>query len=131
MKDYFYEKYMKYSYESKLDLVKADYDVLRSEMGSSETIELICVICGANGGVTQQKYNVMVEITKDRASYPMFKSLIESMYTPYTVQRVCRMFGKNNNTIRAAISILFFFASLNGRLSNDDEKMMNYIFNKI
>ena len=95
-----------------------------------EALELLCVFSGANGGVSSQKYQIVIELTNDRGSQAMFASLVECMYTPYTIQRVCKMFSKNDDTMRAAISILFLFASLRGRLSSDDETMMNYIFGK-
>jgi hypothetical protein len=52
------------------------------------------------------------------------------MYTPYTVQRVCESFAHNIDAMEGAVNILFLFASLNGRLSSDDEKMMRIIMNK-
>lgn len=60
----------------------------------------------------------------------MLRSLISSMYTPYTVQRVCESFTHNIDAMEGAVNILFLFASLNGRLSSDDEKMMRIIMNK-
>ena len=130
MKNYFYDKYIKYSFQENLSYAKNEYKELQRLVGSSEALELLCVFSGANGGVSSQKYQIVIELTNDRGSQAMFASLVECMYTPYTVQRVCKMFSKNDDTMRAAISILFLFASLRGRLSSDDETMMNYILGK-
>ena len=130
MKNYFYDKYIKYGFEENLTYAKQEYKVLQSLIGSSEALELLCVFSGANGGVTDSKYRIVIELTNDRGSKPMFASLVQSMYTPYTVQRVCRIFSRHSDATRAAINILFLFASLNGRLSNDDEIMMNFILGR-
>lgn len=129
-KEYFYGKYINRSLAERIALAKSYYSKLRAQVGSSEVMELLCVLSGANGGVTERKYNLVIELTHDRGSYGMFKSLVDCSYTPYTVERVCKIFSTNTQNMEGAVNILFLFASLNGRLSSDDEKMMRYIMNK-
>lgn len=125
----FFETDYKYrSYERKIGNAKYDYKQLCNLIGSSEVIELICVICGANGGVTKEKYDIMKELTNDRASQGSFASLVNAMYTPYTVGRVCKIFNKNRETINGAIALVLLFASIKGYLSNDDNNMINLIY---
>ena len=94
-----------------------------------EAIQLVCIVAGANGGVTDEKYGLMVELSGDRASKASFTSLVRDMYTPYMIQRVCTSFHKDKDTIYAAIAIVLLFASIKGYLSNDDNQMINYIWN--
>ena len=129
-KNYFYEKYIKRSLSERIELANNYYRKLRAQVGSSDALDLLCILCGANGGVTEQKYRIVIELTHDRGSMGMFASLVNSMYTSYTVERVCKIFSENIDAMEGAVNILFLFASLNGRLSSDDEKMMRYIMNK-
>ena len=129
-KNYFYEKYSKRSLSERISLARSYYQKLQNQVNSSDLFELLCVLCGANGGLTEQKYRIFIELTHDRGSIEMLRSLISSMYTPYTVQRVCESFTHNIDAMEGAVNILFLFASLNGRLSSDDEKMMRIIMNK-
>lgn len=129
-KNYFYDGYLKRSLSERIQLARNYYHKLRSQVNSSDVIDLLCVLCGANGGVTEQKYRMFIELTNDRGSMGMLKSLVDCMYTPYTVERVCKIFSYNVEAMEGAVNILFLFASLNGRLSSDDEKMMRIIMNK-
>ena len=128
--NYFYEKYCKRSLSERVTLASNYYNKLKMQVGFTDALDLLCILCGANGGVTEQKYRVVIELTHDKGSYGMFKSLVDSMYTPYTVERVCKLFSENIDAMEGAVNILFLFASLNGRLSSLDEKMMRMIMNK-
>ena len=127
---YFYDGYCKRSMAERIQLASNYYRKLRGLVDSSDLTDLLCIFCGANGGLTEKKYQMFIELTHDRGSMGMLKSLIDCMYTPYTVQRVCEEFSRNIDAMEGAINILFLFASLNGRLSSDDEKMMRIIMNK-
>ena len=129
-KNYFYDGYSKRSLSERIQLARNYYHKLKNLVDSSDLIDLLCIFCGANGGLTEQKYRIFIELTNDRGSMGMLKSLIDCMYTPYTVERVCKEFSRNIDAMEGAVNILFLFASLNGRLSSDDEKMMRIIMNK-
>ena len=129
-KNYFYEKYCKRSLSERIDLAKNYYNKLRMQVESSDVLDLLCILCGANGGVTEQKYRMVIELTNDRGSMGMFASLVNCIYTSYTVERVCKTFSRDISAMEGAVNILFLFASLNGRLSSDDEQMMRLIMNK-
>lgn len=129
-KNYFYEKYCKRSLSERVELARNYYRKLLSYVDSLDLLDLLCVLSGANGGVNEQKYRMVIELTHDKGNIGMFTSLVNSMYTPYTVERVCKIFSENIDAMEGAINILFLFASLNGRLSSDDEKMMRIIMNK-
>ena len=123
----FFEKEYKYrSYEQKIANARYDYKQLQNK--GLDPIELVCVVSGANGGVNDAKYRLMVDLTNDRASYGSFSSLISAMYTPYTVERVCKRFHKDQETMNSAIAIILLFASIRGSLSSDDNKMINLIY---
>lgn len=128
LKNYFYDKYIKRSLQERINLARTYYNRLKSQYGS-DAFELLCVLSGANGGVTQRKYELLIALTNDRGSIGMFTSLVNSMYTSYTVERVCKNFSRDNAAMEGAVNILFLFASLNGSLSSDDERMMRYITN--
>ena len=83
MKNYFYDKYIKYGFEENLRYAKQEYRLLQSLIGSYEALELLFVFSGANGGVTDSKYRIIIELTNDRGSKAMFSSLVQSMYTPF------------------------------------------------
>lgn len=125
--DYFYSKYLKYSYDSNINLARSYYDTLCNSVGSSDAMQLLCIVAGANEGVTLRKYNAVIDITNDRGSYGMFASLAKDMHTPYMVKRVCNMFSGSNDTMSAAINFVYLFASLSGRFTEEDELMCSYI----
>lgn len=126
----FFEKDYKYrSYDQKISNARYDYNRLVRTVGSSETIELICVAAGASGAVNDERYKIMIDLTNDRASKGSFACLVQNMYTPYTLGRVCKMFHKDKDTIYSAIAIVLLFASTKGYLSSDDNKMIDIIYN--
>ena len=125
--EFFDSEYKYRSYAQRIGNAQYDYNTLRNSLGY-EAIQLICIISGANGGVTEEKYRIMVELTNDRASYGSFASLVRDMYTPYMFERVCKNCHKDKNTINAAIGIVLLFASLKGYLSDDDNRMIDLIY---
>lgn len=127
LRDYFYDKYLRYDYDSNVSLARNCYEKLCNEVGSSETMQLLCIIAGANGGVTERKYRGMVDVTNDRGSYGMFASLANDMHTPYMVKRVCNMFSFKEEIQTAAINFIYFFASFSGRFTSEDDEMVDYI----
>ena len=129
-KNYFYEKYIKRSLSERVELAQSYYRKLKSKIDSCDLLDLLCVLSGANGGVNERKYRMVIELTRDNGSMGMFASLVNSMYSSYTVERVCKIFSNDIDVMEGAVNILFLFASLNGRLSSEDEKMMRYIMNK-
>lgn len=124
--EFFNSDYKYRTYERRLGNAQYDYRTLTQK--GVDGVELICVVCGANGGVNDAKYKAMVDLIHDRASKGSFASLVSAMYTPYTVERVCKGCHKDKDTINAAIAIVLFFASLKGYLSADDNKMINLIY---
>ena len=125
--DYFYTKYINYSYESNLNLARSNYKTLCNLVGSSETTQLLTIIAGANGGVSERKYRGMIDVTNDRASYGMVASLARDMHTPYMVKRVCSIFSRSQEIQTAAISFIYFFASFTGQFTFEDDEMVDYI----
>ena len=125
--DYFYTKYINYSYESNVNLARSSYNTLCSLVGSSEAMQLLTIIAGANGGVSERKYRGLIDITNDRASYAMVASLAKDMHTPYMVKRVCSMFSRSQEMQTAAINFVYFFASFSGQFTFEDDEMVDYI----
>ena len=116
------------SFEVRKLVAKNSYNSLCTHFDSYDVLDLLCVICGANGGVSEIDYKLMIELTHDRGSKAMFVSLVNSMYTPYTIQRVCKKFSRDLDSKNWACLLVFAFASLKGYLSSDDEVMLEYIY---
>ena len=57
-KNYFYEKYSKRSLSERIALARSYYQKLQNQVNSSDLFELLCVLCGANGGLIEQKYQI-------------------------------------------------------------------------
>ena len=126
--EFFDTDYKYRSYERRVGNACYDYQQLVRNVGSMEALQLVCIIAGANEGVTDEKYRLMKELTNDRASKGSFESLVRDMYTPYMINRVCTMFHKDTNTINSAASLVLLFACQKGYLSNDDLKMIDLIY---
>ena len=125
----FFDREYKYrSYEQRIGNGCYDYNRLKSKMGSMDALELLCVVAGCNGGVNDAKFQIMKELTGDRAGFGSFASLCRDMHTEYTIKRVCTSFNKDRDTINSAISMVLLFASLKGYLSAEDNQMIDYIY---
>lgn len=124
--EFFNSDYKYRTYERRLG--NAQYDYNRLSQKGVDAMELVCVIIGANEGVTNSKYRALIDLTHDKASQGSVASLVSCMYTPYTVQRVCKGCHKDQDTINSAIALVLFFASLKGYLSADDNKMIDFIY---
>lgn len=126
--EFFDTDYKYRSYERRIGNAQYDYKTLVNKVGSMEAIQLLCIVSGANGGVTDEKYNLMKELTNDRAGKGSFASLARDMYTPYMIQRVCTTFHKDKEVINSAIAMVLLFACSKGYLSNEDNKMIDLIY---